>query len=200
MNSHDEFISITLESNDRFGSSSLTIEGLTYEDAWEEIRNYLNFIFQTERFVDITINIEVREETRKNISRKLNKINYSRAKDAIAEFLKYVYKVEEEMLFKPMTSGVGTLYGDSSWLSGYDLENLTQKEKVFLLLKYNHPGQWVRSQELQKEYEIVYGEGIKLSSLSTYLARFYEKGTLERRGTRAQREYMLTTSADVLNL
>jgi len=196
VNSYEEYILINLEAEDRFGSSSITLEGLDYGDAWEEIKNHLKFLYQTERFVDITLSIKIKEETTKTIQRKLKNVGYSKAKDAIAGFLKYAYRIEDETLLLPaIESPIEPIFGESSWLSNYDLENLTQKEKVFLLLKYNHPGHWVKSQELQKEYKIVYGEQIKLSSLSTYLARFYEKGSLERRGSRAQREYLLKAAS-----
>jgi len=81
------------------------------------------------------------------------------------------------------------------WLLGYDIKNLSQKEKVMLILKHQHTGRWVQSQDLQKEYKEIFGEEIKLSSLSTYLARFHEEGALERQGSRAQREYRLPEGA-----
>jgi hypothetical protein len=84
------------------------------------------------------------------------------------------------------------IFEDRSWLGLYDLEDLTQIEKAFLLLKHNHEKGWVKSQNLKEEFEIMYGERIKLSSLSTYLARLYEKGSLERKGSRAQREYRMS--------
>jgi hypothetical protein len=42
---------------------------------------------------------------------------------------------------------------------------------------------------MKEEYEQVWGDEIKLSSVSTYLARFHEEGRMERKGSRAQREY-----------
>lgn len=77
------------------------------------------------------------------------------------------------------------------WLKNYDLESLSQKEKLLLLIKHEHANEWIRSQELREEYRDIFGEDIKLSSISTYLARFYEEGLLKRRGSRAQREYFL---------
>jgi hypothetical protein len=188
----DEFLSISLEAQDRFGSSSITLEGLDYEDAREEIGKHLDYVFQTERFVDLTLSVEIKEETLKKISRRLEKVNYKRAKDALVEFLKYAYHIKEEYLLEPVEGVFAPSYAASTWLSNYDIESLTQKDKVFLLIKHNHSNQWIRSQDLQEEYELVYGEKIKLSSLSTYLARFYEKGALQRKGSRAQREYLLS--------
>ncbi len=86
------------------------------------------------------------------------------------------------------------------WLMDLDPEALTQKEKVRLLLQNNHPSEWIRSQDLKREYQEVYGEDVKLSSLSTYLARFYWDGSLERKGTRAQREYRLPEGASAAAL
>jgi len=77
------------------------------------------------------------------------------------------------------------------WIGEYDVHNLSQKEKVNILLEREHQGDWVRSQEIKEEYERVYGGEIKLSSVSTYLSRFYGNGDMERRGSRAQREYKL---------
>lgn len=75
------------------------------------------------------------------------------------------------------------------WISEYDIHNLSQKEKLYILLEREHQGEWVRSQDVKEEYENIWGDEIKLSSLSTYLARFHDKGEMERRGSRAQREY-----------
>lgn len=82
-----------------------------------------------------------------------------------------------------------------SWLKNYDIENLSQKEKLLLLIKHENANRWIRSQELREQYKDIFGEDIKLSSISTYLARFYDEGLLKRRGSRAQREYMLSEFA-----
>ncbi|MFQ5801001.1 MAG: hypothetical protein ACE5HH_04705 [Candidatus Hydrothermarchaeales archaeon] len=77
------------------------------------------------------------------------------------------------------------------WIGEYDIHNLTQKEKLYILVEKEHKGEWVRSQDIKEEYEQVWGDEIKLSSVSTYLARFHEQGQMERKGSRAQREYRL---------
>jgi len=77
----------------------------------------------------------------------------------------------------------------SAWVKDYDLESLTQKEKVLLLIKNERKNEWIKSQELREKYREIFGEDMKLSSVSTYLARFHEEGLLERKGSRAQREY-----------
>ncbi|WP_091689620.1 hypothetical protein [Methanococcoides vulcani] len=66
---------------------------------------------------------------------------------------------------------------------------LTINERLELFLKYEHPREWSTSQQIQQNYERVYGE-IKLSTVSTYLSRMYRKNLLERRGNRTQREYL----------
>lgn len=66
---------------------------------------------------------------------------------------------------------------------------LTINERLELFLKYEHPREWSTSQQIQQQYEHVYGE-IKLSTVSTYLSRMYRKHLLERRGNRTQREYL----------
>jgi hypothetical protein len=115
--------------------------------------------------------------------------SYTDAKEQLFNFLEYVYQGETENNsdyhneFKPEYI--------PDWLGDYNLKDLSQKDKVYLLIKKGHPKDWVRSTHLQSEYEEVYGETIKLSSLSTYLYRFYENGAVDRRGSRAQREYKL---------
>ncbi len=75
------------------------------------------------------------------------------------------------------------------------LKNMSRKEKLFLLLKEMHPNDWVKSQHLKREYVNIFDENISLSSVSTYLARLHRDGFVERRGSRAQREYRLMSEA-----
>jgi hypothetical protein len=133
------------------------------------------------------IKVEVQEGKTRN-SLVIDAATYTEAKKRIDDFLVYVFREEEYE--KPFESRFKPEYVPA-WIGEYNLENLSQKDKVYLLLKKNHPAEWVKSQDLQVEYEEIYGEPIKLSSLSTYLARFYEHGAVERRGSRAQREYKL---------
>ncbi|NOZ58370.1 MAG: hypothetical protein GXO66_02140 [Euryarchaeota archaeon] len=176
-----EYLEIVLETRESGGTSRLRLEGLEYEEARERVREHLGYIFRTERFVGIKI--AARGEERE-VEREFRKLSHRVALEKVMDFLSYVYGVEE-------TGAEEFAPARESWLSGYDIERMTQKEKLLLLLKHNHPGEWVRSQDIQEEYEILFGERIKLSSLSTYLARFYESGLLERRGSRAQWEYRL---------
>jgi hypothetical protein len=175
-----EYLEIVLETRESGGTSRLKLEGLEYEEARERIREHLNYIYRSERFVGIKVSARGEE---REVEREFKKLSHRVALEKVMDFLSYVYGVEErEIEFAPAAE---------SWLSSYDIERMTQKEKLLLLLKHNHAGRWVRSQDIQEEYEILFGERIKLSSLSTYLARFYESGLLERRGSRAQWEYRL---------
>ncbi|MDI6655344.1 MAG: hypothetical protein QME59_05595 [Candidatus Hydrothermarchaeota archaeon] len=187
-------ISINLEVQDRFGKSNLSIEGADLEDAREKILHHLNYTYQSETFADVSI--EARDRTGgSRVNRTFPKIRFDEAKSRLSDFLAYIYRATEEIYIgsgealqampekKPEVK--------SSWLSSYELSSLSQKDKVFALLKHNHAGEWVQSQDIQQEYEIIFGEKIKLSSLSTYLARFHAHGSLERKGSRAQREYKL---------
>ncbi|MHC1635057.1 MAG: hypothetical protein ACXQTS_00315 [Candidatus Methanospirareceae archaeon] len=83
--------------------------------------------------------------------------------------------------FSPETRG----YGDE----------LTLKERLTYFLKYEDkaPKGWFTSSELKRIYEEVYNEEIKLSTISTYLAKMHLEGILERRGSKARREYRLVT-------
>lgn len=65
---------------------------------------------------------------------------------------------------------------------------LTISERLELFLKYEYPHVWFSSLDIQKHYEKIYGS-IKLSTVSTYLSRMFNKNLLERRGNRTQREY-----------
>jgi hypothetical protein len=184
----EEFSWVLLQSKDNYGSSTIEVEGEDYEDAKEKVLEHLEYIYRSKRFADLTL--EIRDRTQK-ITRSLEKVNHQSARDGVIEFLKYVFKIEGEI------DEIGAikqkdLFEDRSWLGKYDTGDLTQIEKAFLLLKHNHEKGWVKSQNLKEEYEIMYGERIKLSSLSTYLARLYEKGSLERKGSRAQREYRMS--------
>lgn len=133
------------------------------------------------------IKVEVQDRRIKN-SLVIDASSYTEARKQIEEFLVYVFRDEDyEKSYSPEFKPEYM----PSWLVEYNLDNLSQKDKVYLLLRKNHPSEWVKSTDLQEEYSNIFGEEIKLSSISTYLARFYEHGAVERRGSRAQREYKL---------
>ncbi|WP_406656613.1 hypothetical protein V7O62_12240 [Methanolobus sp. ZRKC2] len=66
--------------------------------------------------------------------------------------------------------------------------SLTINERLELFLKYEYPRVWFSSQDIQQQYERIYGP-IKQSTVSTYLSRMFQKKLLDRRGNRTQREY-----------
>ncbi len=180
-----EYLEITLETRESGGTSRLRLEGLEYAEVKERVMEHLDYIFRSERFVSIKVAARGEEM---EVEREFRKLSRRVAIEKVLDFLGYVYGVREPVMeeFPP---------AEENWLGRYDIERMSQKEKLLLLLRHNHAGEWVRSQEIQEEYEILFGERIKLSSLSTYLARFYESGILERRGSRAQWEYRLSEAA-----
>ncbi|HEQ78512.1 MAG TPA: hypothetical protein ENI78_02690 [Euryarchaeota archaeon] len=183
------YIYLEVNASDRNGISKLKFEGQYYEEVKERIKKFVDYIFKSDEHAEFKIEAKIDDVV--TLDRNFRRCDYTTALSNILEFLKYIYdvdEVEEERKFE-------SYYEKSSaypeWLQGYDPANLTQREKVFLLIKHNHPEEWIRSQDIKVEYETIYGESIKLSSLSTYLARFYSSGIVNRRGTRAQREYIL---------
>ncbi len=185
----EKYVSITLEVINKFSKTKRVFERISYNDAKDKIIDFLKYAYNIESFTDTEEyyykypEYDYYDEI-KDIKGDIRDIK-SDIKDIKEEMEDFEVESESEdksrqKLFAP-------------WLRKYNLKNLSIKDKVFLLLKYNHPNEWVRSQDLKIEYEFIYREKIKLSSLSTYLARFYEEGLLERRGSRAQREYRLIT-------
>lgn len=185
-----EGVSINFEVQDKFGKTTLSFdEGKNYEEVNEQIINELNYLYSSpDNFVK-SISVEVNERGSKRV-RVFEKLVHREAIEQLTNLLRHIYRVEEapeaEIAAPPAHPAV-----HKSWLSSYAIEGMSQKEKVFLLLKHEHQNEWVRSQDLMQEYEIIFGEEIKLSSISTYLSRYFEEGALERRGSRAQREYKI---------
>jgi hypothetical protein len=64
-------------------------------------------------------------------------------------------------------------------------------EKLILLIKENFPLRWFTSSELQLSYEDKYKEPISLSTVATYLSRYYEKGILIRHGSATSLKYKI---------
>ncbi len=79
----------------------------------------------------------------------------------------------------------------------FDLEqeSLTIKERLASFLRYDEraPKGWFTSSEAQRIYEAIYGEPVRLSTISTYLASLHVDGVLERKGSRAKRDYRVLT-------
>lgn len=73
-----------------------------------------------------------------------------------------------------------------------DIESLPIIKRVeILILKYFYRG-WFTSKDIQEQYKEIFDEEIKSSTVSMCLQRLYKQdGILERRGSRAQRNYRL---------
>lgn len=72
-----------------------------------------------------------------------------------------------------------------------DREYLTIKERLTAFLRWDEraPTGWFTSSEIRRRYEAAYGELVRLSTISTYLASLHVDGVLERKGSRAKHEY-----------
>ncbi len=184
----EKYVSITLEVISKFSRTKRVFERISYDDAKEKIVEFLRYVYNIESFEDeyyykypeydyYDVKRDLKSELKSEV-REESEISRTRYFAEDFDIEADIENKTRQKIFAP-------------WLKKYNLKNLSIKDKVFLLLKYNHPNEWVRSQDLKIEYEFIYKEKIKLSSLSTYLARFYEEGLLERRGSRAQREYRL---------
>ncbi len=77
--------------------------------------------------------------------------------------------------------------------SEVDSEDLTIKERLAYFLRYDEksPVDWFTSSQIRRIYEEAYGENVRLSTLSTYLANMHSEGILVRKGSRAKWEYRL---------
>ncbi|MHA1265696.1 MAG: hypothetical protein ACTSRS_10740 [Candidatus Helarchaeota archaeon] len=69
-----------------------------------------------------------------------------------------------------------------------DQEHLSIREKLEQIVKEIKYG-WFTSDHIRELFSYTFHEEIKPSTVSTYLARMFQEGQLERRGTRARREY-----------
>lgn len=72
-------------------------------------------------------------------------------------------------------------------------EGSTKLEKIKKLIIERLPVGWFSSRDVQAEYEELYGEPIRLSTVSTYLQRLHNSGFLLRSGSRAMRTYKLNS-------
>ena len=84
----------------------------------------------------------------------------------------------------------GVSESDLSWR---DPSELTMFEKVKLLVERYFPLVWFKSTDVKFAYEQEFREPIKLSTVSTYLARLVERGFLVRRGPPNDRQYRIAT-------
>lgn len=71
-----------------------------------------------------------------------------------------------------------------------DLDSKSIREKLELIVNQIKYG-WFTSDHVKELYQNQFHEEIKPSTVSTYLARLFNENSLDRRGSRAKREYHL---------
>jgi len=71
-------------------------------------------------------------------------------------------------------------------------EDLTIKVRLASFLRFDEraPQDWFTSSQVKRIYEDTFGGNVRLSTISTYLASMYSDGILERKGSRAMRQYL----------
>jgi hypothetical protein len=83
------------------------------------------------------------------------------------------------------------------------IEDLTINERLASFLRYDEraPRCWFTSSQIRRMYVELFGENVGLSTISTYLSRMHSEGILERKGSRALRQYRLISAStpDVAN-
>ncbi|MGQ9722562.1 MAG: hypothetical protein ACUVXA_14715 [Candidatus Jordarchaeum sp.] len=105
----------------------------------------------------------------------------------------FVASVVED-IYRKLESGFEVSADSPVSVPYVDLDSLSMREKVELvLLKFFRHG-WFTSNDVQEQYTILFKAELPLSTISTYLSRIYEEGSqsiLERTGTRKQYRYRL---------
>jgi hypothetical protein len=75
----------------------------------------------------------------------------------------------------------------------HELIAASKIERVASIIRNHYPeGDWFTSNEVCELYEIIFREGIKMSTVSTYLARLADENLLNRKGSVSQRLYSVT--------
>jgi hypothetical protein len=74
-----------------------------------------------------------------------------------------------------------------------DLIGASKIERVASIIRNHYPeGDWFTSNEVCELYEIIFKEGVKMSTVSTYLSRLADENMLSRKGSVSQRLYSVT--------
>ena len=74
-----------------------------------------------------------------------------------------------------------------------ELIRASKIDRIASIVRNHYPeGDWFTSNEVCELYEVIFREGIKMSTVSTYLARLTEDGYLIRKGNVSQRLYSVT--------
>ena len=76
---------------------------------------------------------------------------------------------------------------------GQTISELSKQDKVRLLVEKNFPIVWFSSRDVQNLYEKELKEPINLSTVSTYLSRMVNRGTLTSSSVANKRRYRLVT-------
>ncbi|RLI11444.1 hypothetical protein DRO33_04070, partial [Candidatus Bathyarchaeota archaeon] len=72
---------------------------------------------------------------------------------------------------------------------------MTLYDRLRLLIERYFPDTWFTTRDVKEAYEHEYGEPVKLSTVSTYLARMADRGLLVRAGPSSGRRYRLRAEA-----
>jgi len=68
---------------------------------------------------------------------------------------------------------------------------MTLYERLQLVIERYFPGEWFTARDVRDAYEREFGEPVKASTVSTYLARMVERRFLTRAGPPSRRRYRL---------
>ncbi len=180
----DEYIRIEIFITNSDERLSIEFDNPNYYEIREEVLNYLEYLYDKSKYLNITIVVKKRN---KRIVNEIHGVPFNEAIVRIDEFLRFIFKIRERPEGEIKRTSI--LSGKIDWFKYHGI--LSQKEKILLLIKELHPNDWVTSDIIKKEYEQIFGERIKLSHVSTYLARLYKEGFLERRGEKYKMEYKL---------
>ncbi|HID20361.1 MAG TPA: hypothetical protein EYP28_05445 [Methanophagales archaeon] len=101
-----------------------------------------------------------------------------------------------QMTIRDVKKFLETQLSSSAVDGHYEGEDLTIKERLSSFLRFDEkaPKGWFTSSEVRRIYEDVYGENVGLTTISTYLGNLHSAGILMRKGSRAKRQYRLTSA------
>ncbi len=163
---------------------SMEFDNPNYYEIREEIIDYFEHLYDKDRYLSITIIVRKRN---KRITKEIHGAEFKEAIEKIDEFLRFIFRIKEKPVVRKEKREI--LSSRVDWFKYHNI--LSQKEKILLIIRELHSNEWVSSDIIKREYEQIFGENIKLSHVSTYLARLYREGYLERRGDKYKMEYKL---------
>ena len=163
---------------------SMEFDNPNYYEIREEIIDYFEHLYDKDRYLSITIIVRKRN---KRITKEIHGAEFKEAIEKIDEFLRFIFRIKEKPVVRKEKREI--LSSRVDWFKYHNI--CSQKEKILLIIRELHSNEWVSSDIIKREYEQIFGENIKLSHVSTYLARLYREGYLERRGDKYKMEYKL---------